>query len=260
MSAPMIIPTLMYHAISKETKSNKYIIEEKQFLRQLEFLSHHAYTGISAFDYYKSLIDPLCKIPEKSVMITFDDGHESDYTIALPLLKKYNFIANFFITTDWIGKTGYMNPKQLVSLRQEGMLVQSHAKTHAFLDAMNDDEINRELVQSKKTLEDVLGEKISFLSFPGGRYNDAVIQGARAAHYSALFCSRPFAAQRCDDIYVIGRYAIKQQPNSSEFEKAVRLDSFFTKKTRALYSTKYLLKKTLGTSVYYQLWKKINKK
>jgi peptidoglycan/xylan/chitin deacetylase (PgdA/CDA1 family) len=260
MGVPMIIPTIMYHAISKETKSNKYIIDEKQLLRQLEYLSDQKYTSISALDYYRSLIDPLCKIPEKSVVITFDDGHESDFTIALPLLKKYNFTANFFVTTDWIGKTGYMNPNQLRSLRKEGMLVQSHAKTHAFLDNMTGDEINIELVQSKKTLEDVLGEEIACISFPGGRYNDAVIQGARAAHYSALFCSRPFSAQRCEDIYVIGRYAIKQQPNNSEFEKAVHLDSFFTKQTRALYRTKYLLKKVVGTNVYYQLWKKINKK
>ncbi len=43
------------------------------------------------------------EIPKKSVIVTFDDGHESDYTLALPLLRKFNFKATFFITTDWIG-------------------------------------------------------------------------------------------------------------------------------------------------------------
>ena len=86
-----IIPILMYHSLSKKNVGNKYIIDEKIFDTQLKYLSNHGFTTLAIDDYHNYLEGLSKSIPEKSIMITFDDGHESDVNIAFPLLKKYGF-------------------------------------------------------------------------------------------------------------------------------------------------------------------------
>jgi peptidoglycan/xylan/chitin deacetylase (PgdA/CDA1 family) len=233
-----------------------YTLEEKHFHGHLYFLSCNNFTGILVEDYCRSLLDLSFKLPEKCVIITFDDGHESDYEIALPHLKRFDFKANFFITTGWIGKQGYMSTHQLRTLEEEGMSIQSHAKTHSFLDEMGVSEICHELEQSKRTLEGILGKKVSFISVPGGRYNRKVIECARKLGYSSVFCSTPFHLRKFDGIYVIGRHIIKYSWGRTDFEKIISIGTFGKAKYIAGYIGKYLLKKILGNKTYYFIWKK----
>lgn len=183
---------LTYHRLSKEKKKKRYTITEKDFAEHISFLHKNNYQCILVDDYYKSILDGKLKKTNKNIIITFDDGHDSDFELALPILKRYKFKANFFITTDWIGKSGYMTAGQLRNLKKEGMSVQSHAKSHFFLDEMDNGEIHRELGESKERLESIIADKIKFLSFPGGRYNRSVVNAAKKFNYSALFSSHPF--------------------------------------------------------------------
>ena len=252
----MGITVLMYHAISKAKESNKYTLEEKDFQSHIEFLYTNNYKCILVDEYYQSLLNPLLKISEKSVVITFDDGHESNYTIALPLLKKYNFKATFFITTDWIGKLGYMKPEHLRVLKAEGMSVQSHAKTHLFLDEMSFNEIQMELAESKKNLENILREKVSFLSFPGGRYNSNVIKCAKELGYLVFFSSLPFSIKRFGDAFLIGRYGMKYSFGEINYEKLFQLKPIEKLLIKTAYYGKHFLKKVIGNNIYYYLWKR----
>src|SRR5574341_233396 len=255
----MDTPILMYHALSNVKERNKYILEKRIFESHLEFLHINKYKCISADDYYKSLVNPFPEIPEKRSILTFDDGHESDHTSALPLLKRYNFKATFFITTDWIGKPGYMNSKQLRMLKEEGMSVQSQAKTHTFLDTLSINELNSELEQSQKSLEDILGERVSFLSFPGGRYNRRVINCAKETNYIALFSSQPFTLKQYGGVLFIGRYTMKQPLSEGEFEKMITMPTFGQIVIKASYQGKNLLKQVLGNTFYYHLWERVIK-
>lgn len=252
----MGITVLMYHAISKTKEANKYTLKEKDFQSHIKFLCANNYKSILVDEYYQSLLNPSLKIPEKSVVITFDDGHESNYTIALPILKKHNFKATFFITTDWIGKSGYMTSKQLEKLKEEGMSIQSHAKTHFFLDEMSIDNIYEELEQSKKVIENILNEKVAFLSFPGGRYNGNVIKCAKELGYHAFFSSLPFSIKRFGDVFLIGRYGMKYSFGEINYKKLFQLNPVERLAIKTAYYGKYLLKKVIGNNIYYYLWKK----
>ena len=256
----MIIPILMYHALSHVPEVNKYTLDKKEFQNHLEFFHANHYKCITADEYYLNCSDSLSAIPEKSVLLTFDDGHESDYTFALPLLNKYNFKATFFITTDWIGKLGYMNSYQLQVLKDEGMSVQSHAKSHSFLDKKHAVVLNQELELSKKILEQTLGSAISFLSFPGGRYNEKVIRYAQRNDYAALFSSEPFAFKQYGDTYLFGRYAMKQGAANTNMQKILDMNICTRLGSKASYYGKYICKKTFSTNLYYYLWGKLIKK
>lgn len=87
------LPIIMYHHISTAKKSlNNYIISPETFQGDLEYLNSHGYTTIS-LDQLLAYTRGECKLPEKSIMITFDDGYASFRTYALPLLEQYNMCA-----------------------------------------------------------------------------------------------------------------------------------------------------------------------
>lgn len=252
----MNIKILTYHRLSKGKESNRYIIEENDFLHHIELLHANGYRGISAENYYKLLLEDLTETSGRNVVITFDDGHESGFFLALPILKRYDFKGTFFITTDLIGKSGYMTKEQLVQLKEDGMSVQSHAKTHCFLDDIESNEVYDELRESRNILEDILGNKVSFVSLPGGRYNKKVIDCTRDLQYSAIFCSIPFYLKKVNDIYLIGRQMIKQPYRKNDFVKILTKSRLGEMKDKTGYYIKYLLKKMIGNKSYYFFWKK----
>jgi peptidoglycan/xylan/chitin deacetylase (PgdA/CDA1 family) len=254
----MKLPILTYHRLSRGNEGNRYTVREDEFLRQLDFLSTNNYRCILVDEYYRLFLNQRSKLPRNHVIITFDDGDESNFHIGLEILKKCNFKATFFITTDFIGKTGYMNPEQIKTLKGEGMSVQSHAKTHRFLDGISSSDIYNELKESKEKLEQILESDVPFISMPGGRYNRKVINCAKELKYKALFSSAPFQIKNIDGFYLIGRTMITQSQNSNIFYNTINMGSFNIIKARVSYMAKILLKNAFGNKLYYFLWKKYN--
>lgn len=246
---------LMYHGLSAKQNRNKYEIELGYFEKQLNHLFLNGYKCIVADDFNKSLSNSTAPSPGKAILITFDDGHESDYICALPILKKYSFKATFFITTDWIGMSEYMNAAQLRELVKEGMSVQSHAKTHSFLDTLDIQSVNFELKKSKQELEDILGKEVRYISLPGGRYNYDTIKCAKMQDYVAMFCSKPFYFRNYDDFSLIGRFGVNQDLDFKGFEQIVNNDSWVRLRANSRYAVKYFAKKILGNKAYHALWK-----
>ena len=248
---------LTFHRLSKCKESNKYIVTEEDFVVYLEYLAKHNFNCILAEDCSNLLFERMYDQPEKIVMITFDDGHATDYTIALPILKKYNLKATFFITTDFIGQEGYLNPQQIEALADSGMSVHSHAKTHLFLDELSDDQIKIELEESKKNLENILGKPVRYISMPGGRYNRKVIEIAKQTNYSIMFCSIPYYFKNIEEMNVIGRCMVKYNHNNSRsnFFRIIKSRNVGQKKMKFYYYFKYFLKKCLNGKLYYFLWK-----
>ncbi|MCC6502895.1 MAG: polysaccharide deacetylase family protein [Deltaproteobacteria bacterium] len=250
---------LMYHSISDSKTSSTYTLTKDAFKRHLDIIKRGGYSCATVEEYHDHLSAGV-SMPEKSVLITFDDGHRSDYATALPLLKEYGFKATFFVTTDWIGRPEFMSPKELRALKEAGMSVHSHAQTHAFLDAMGQDAVTGELESSKKRLEEILGARVPYISFPGGRYNAMVLERARQAGYSAVFTSVPFSLKRHKDMFMIGRYAVKSTADEKDFLAVLKSNALERNSLKGVYYCKYFLRRSFGNGFYYSLWKKLNYK
>ncbi len=173
----MKFPIIIYHGVhSKEhphtfKNDRMWTIDIKTFERQMKFI--HA-SGCQVV-LLSHLLDGTAPAPSKNkntVVLTFDDGHESNYLNALPVLKKYGFKAEFFITAGLISKNGYMSPSQLVDLKKHGMSIQSHAYNHRFLSLLDREDLFLELHKSKKQISDIISDEVRFFAYPGGRYND----------------------------------------------------------------------------------------
>jgi|ERR1700722_1466116 len=184
------LPILMYHAISSracgalpQTSSIEHAVNERDFRAQLDAIVDGGYRAIKLDDLDRPASEP------KSLLITFDDGHESDLIVAAPELARRNLHAIFFVVWSYLGRPGYLTRDQVLALRAEGFEIGSHGLTHTRLTQISPAEASNELIESKLRLEDLLQEPIAGFALPGGHYNDAVLQAAVTAGYRRVMTS-----------------------------------------------------------------------
>jgi peptidoglycan/xylan/chitin deacetylase (PgdA/CDA1 family) len=121
-----------------------------------------------------------------SVGITFDDGCESDLVNAR-YLKDRGINGMFFVSTARIGAPGYLTRSQILEMRDMGMLIGSHSHEHRALNLMPIDEAREQMATSKKVLEELLGQTVDHLAFPGGGHNRDVVAVAHEVGFRYVF-------------------------------------------------------------------------
>ena len=163
---------LMYHHIGHTNTADEqypFTISPRRFEEQLDMLQKHGFSPVG-LDELKAAASSGRRLPEKPVLLTFDDGYADNFQNLFPILQKRGVKVLIFLITDFIGKEpGYMSWEQVLQMQQSG-LVQfgSHTASHARLRRLPEEEILRELTQSKKTLEEKLGVACEAFCYPFG--------------------------------------------------------------------------------------------
>ncbi len=163
---------LMYHHIGTVDAANEqypFTITPQRFEQQLDMLEKCGFTPVGV-DEIKQAARTGQRLPPKPVLLTFDDGYEDNYHLLFPILQKRNIKVLIFLITDYIGsRPGYLSWQQVQQMQQSG-LVQfgSHTLSHARLRRLPNEEVLRELTQSKKTLEEQLGVACEAFCYPFG--------------------------------------------------------------------------------------------
>jgi peptidoglycan/xylan/chitin deacetylase (PgdA/CDA1 family) len=134
-------------------------------------------------------IQECCNL-QAMVTFSFDDGYESTYTKAFPILQRYGYSATVFVIVSTIGTPGYLTASQLLELQSKGWEIGSHTFTHRFLTELSNEELLEELIKSRTTLES-LGLKVFGIASPGGKYDERVIS-AITQYYFYHRTSWPF--------------------------------------------------------------------
>jgi peptidoglycan/xylan/chitin deacetylase (PgdA/CDA1 family) len=138
----------------------------------------------------KFFADILDAIKERTdVELTFDDANESDYTIALPLLKGRKLVARFFVVADRIGKKGYLSKEQIQPLRAEGMTIGSHGMRHLPWARLSEPQLNEELLEARERLQQISGAAMTEAACPFGSYNRRVLSKLRQSGYRKVYTS-----------------------------------------------------------------------
>jgi peptidoglycan/xylan/chitin deacetylase (PgdA/CDA1 family) len=123
------------------------------------------------------------------VLITFDDSYESDYTVALPLLKASKISARFFVVANRVGQTGFLSGQQVQSLCAAGMIVGSHGMKHRKWPGLSDRELHEEIVEAREHIEQVTGARVAEAACPFGGYDRRVLERLRASGYERVYTS-----------------------------------------------------------------------
>ena len=180
------VPVLMYHSITYE-KGNAICLPIERFEEHLKYLKDNGYYTITLTNLYEYLMKNI-PIPEKSVVLTFDDGYENNYTDMFPVLKKYNFKATIFVITSNIDKNpNSMTSKQLLEMEKYGVDIESHTVNHDNLKELSIDKQLQTLVKSKQDLERILNKQVNFFAYPYGGYNKSAIESVKKAGYTMAF-------------------------------------------------------------------------
>lgn len=125
----------------------------------------------------------------RTVAITFDDGCETDWIEAAPVLRDRGFGATFFVIAGFLGRRGYLAPAQLRELAAAGFEIGSHSLTHRMLTTLEPRELADELAGSRARLEDAAGARVTHFSCPHGRWSPAVAAAAGRAGYATVSTS-----------------------------------------------------------------------
>lgn len=146
-------------------------------------------------------------------LITFDDGGASAYTHIADRLEALGWRGHFFIATDYIGEQGFMSGAQIRELRRRGHVIGAHSCSHPLRMAQcgwND--LLREWRVSTDVLSELLDEKVSVASVPGGQFSRQVAEAAGLAGIKTLFTSEPrVSSQMIAGCLVLGRYAVQRR-------------------------------------------------
>ncbi len=183
------VPILMYHHIADSPPDADPIrrdlsVSPQTFEAQLRYLVGAGYQPITLRDliYHLAL---GASLPEKPVILTFDDGYEDNYTNAYPLLKKYGFVGTFFIVTEPVDRkrAGYMSWAQIEIMSTSGMEIGAHSYTHPDLRGKSVDYIIWQAVGSKEAIEARIQQHVRFFSYPSGRYDEQVVNVLHSANF-----------------------------------------------------------------------------
>lgn len=201
-------PVLMYHDI-KAFPLNSFDVTERDFKKQLDWLQENHYRTLS-MDEYIDILDSGKPFPEKSVLITFDDGYDGVYTRAMPALIQHNMKATFFIVKKGfnIKLVGYpcLSRREVAEMAQNPLFtIGSHTLTHPDLTKLSAEELQKELQGSKALVEKITGKACRALAYPYGFSDPKARAAAQAAGYKAAFSIACADPQGSDTRYTIPR-------------------------------------------------------
>ena len=186
------IPILCYHRFG--SPASKMVVAPAQFEAQLDWLARNHYRVLRLADVSDFLAGRRA-LPVRSVVITIDDGYESAYRHAYPLLKKFGFPATLFVPTDFIGARDALSWAQLDELARSGLVdIQAHSKTHRNLVVRADGEteaahrlsIDNELRQPRTVLDRRLGGSgvdVRHFAYPFGAADASVLDAMQRQPY-----------------------------------------------------------------------------
>ena len=236
--------SLMFHCIDMPSSLIHSNIRSDFFYQILDLLKDK---NIFVATLKESIKKEKSSSSYKGINLTFDDGFKSDYEIAFEAFLRYGYKADFFITTDWIGKKEYMTKEQLKKLDKEGMKIGSHSHTHPFLASLQSDEIFKELKRSKDILEDILGHQIDSFSIPGGIYDKRVLDLAKEAGYRYILTSRPYLNSNES---LINRFCIHSKSTIEDVKKLLEFDKGYALKQKLFYDARRYAKVFIGHKNY----------
>lgn len=182
------VPVLNYHKI--DYLQHALSLSPEEFDKQMAYLASNGYHTISP-DQLMAYLNHGKRLPDKPIMITFDDGYLDNYNYAYPIMKKYGFTATIFLVTGLVSTDErFMTWEQVRQMQQEGFVFGSHTVNHVALDKVSMEQAKTELVESRRVLKEQTGQAARYFAYPTGAYNLQIEELVRQAGYRAAFTIR----------------------------------------------------------------------
>jgi peptidoglycan/xylan/chitin deacetylase (PgdA/CDA1 family) len=198
----------MYHVLGTPSAGAAYphlFVRAADFQAQVAWLArngYHAVTLRQVFRYWRAAI----ALPPKPVVLSFDDGYLSDYTVAFPALRRHRWPGVLNLVVNNV-RPGDITAGEVRKLIAAGWEIDAHTVTHADLTRLDPARLRYEVAGSRAALRRMFGRPVAFFCYPIGHYNAAVVAAVRAAGYLGATTENP-GLGRPTDAYTLRRIRV----------------------------------------------------
>jgi peptidoglycan/xylan/chitin deacetylase (PgdA/CDA1 family) len=226
----------MYHAVDRPQSSLEASLccDPAAFAIQMDYLHRNRYAVIPLAQLVRALREGS-ELPQRAVVITFDDGLSCSCETALPILGRFGFPATIFVvaglvdrSNEWLHAAGFparrmLSAAGLRSLVAAGCEVGSHSLTHPWLSRLPLSAARAEVRDSKSRLEDLVGRPVAHFAYPYGDYTAAVRDSVMEAGYAAACSTRWGRFHASRRLFALRRVEIRGQDSLLQFATKLRL-------------------------------------
>lgn len=202
------VPILMYHEVNDLLANDLYLSVE-DFTAHLTYFEEEGITPISMQQLYDHWVNGA-PLPEKPIVLTFDDGYRSMYTTVYPLLKERGWSGTFYCIANCRWSDNFLLEDMIAEMAANGMEIGSHTSKHRELNALTGDELLYELTDSKDVLSTITGKEITMLCYPAGRYNDETKTTASETGYLCAVTTKNGFATKSQGMYDLKRIRVSK--------------------------------------------------
>ncbi|WP_406128456.1 polysaccharide deacetylase family protein [Streptomyces sp. NBC_00989] len=224
------VPILMYHSVATAPNdaTRALSVAPEAFAEQLALLGDLRFTPVNTADLAASWRSGK-PLPERPVLITFDDGYEGVHRHALPALARHGFASTLFVSTGWIrgahdtggGLDTMLDWDQLRELAGADVEIGGHSHTHPQLDQLDDEALRTELVRCREIVADELGAVPVSFAYPYGYSSRRVRQAVRETGFAQALAVGNDLARRRQGPYTLRRVTVRRSTGVEEFERLV---------------------------------------
>lgn len=209
------VPILLYHHIGYSLTDSEYYVSPDDFANQMNYLFMHGYRTISV-EQLTQAIRFGAQLPSRPILLTFDDGSETVYSEALPVMQIYGFTGTAYIVDNYIGANRYMDKAQIRALYEAGWEIGSHSLSHRDLTTHPASQ-EEEIVNSRKRLESYLEVPINSFAYPFGAYDDKSLRFVKLAGYTSAMGLGDKSVQGTGNIFYLYRQSITAKTTLESF-------------------------------------------
>ena len=213
------VPILMYHHIRnyndpKDTIGTNLSVPPENFKAQIDYLKSSGYTTITFSDF---LAFPAKKLPDKPIILTFDDGYNDAFGSAYFPLKQNGQVGVFYIISGFLGRPEHLTVLQVGEMSTGGMEIGSHTIDHPDLTKINPDKFNKELIDSKVALEAITGKPVTSFCYPAGQNNASVDAAVKNAGYLSATTTYMAISNTTESKFTLSRLRINPTDSITYF-------------------------------------------
>ena len=213
MAARATVPVLCWHQLRDQRPSDStydrrlLVCPPADFRAQLDGLQQAGYTTITA-DQYLAHLRTGAALPDKPVMLSFDDSQGTQISVGLPELVKRRMTATFFVMTVPLDKPRWMSGDDVKHLADIGMTVAAHTWDHHRVDRYSGKDWEVQLVEPRAELEKIVGGPVVHFAYPYGAWNTGDFPHLAAAGYATAFQLDVHPISRSTPLYTIPRILV----------------------------------------------------
>ncbi|KUL41047.1 polysaccharide deacetylase family protein [Streptomyces regalis] len=224
------VPILMYHAVSTAPNdaTRDLSVAPEAFAEQMALIGDLGLTPVRTADLAARWRSGK-PLPERPVLITFDDGYEGVHRHALPVLAKHGFPATLFVSTGWLkgphdtggGLDTMLDWGQVRELAEADVEIGGHSHTHPQLDQLPDGRLRSELILCKEIISDELGTVPASFAYPYGYSSRRVREAVHETGYAQALAVNNGLARRRQGPYALTRLTVRRGTGIEEFQRMV---------------------------------------